>query len=250
MKKLLILLIALGVLLGVFSKEVTLMAEAYLGQTTTHTVQKGESLSEIAYQYYGNAYLWRELSLVNMAPDPDLILPGEEITIPSRDVIYRLNKAKTISTVKDLVVVDETVANRSPQNDRDSHLTMEEPAEQPALQEDEFTSDENTPITLEPVEETEAGAEEAGFPWIWLIAAVLLIGGLIGLAFYRRRKQTEIKFEDKPETKPVLRKDSELEQKWDWSDITKSEEVESDNGKNRNKKRNRNHKEKEPIELG
>ena len=82
MKKLFMLFIGLGILLGVFSKEVTLMAEVYLGEATTHKVQKGESLSKIAYKYYGNAYLWRELSLVNMAPNPDLILPGQKIVLP------------------------------------------------------------------------------------------------------------------------------------------------------------------------
>lgn len=252
MKKLFALFIGLGIILGIFSKEVSLMAEAYLGNSTTHTVKKGESLSLIAKQYYGDPYLWKELSLVNMAPNPDLILPGEQITIPSAETIHKLNEAKTISTVKDLVVVEETALNKSPEPEKDSQLTMNS-QEQPNSPDSETTEDEVIPLTIVEEDISAAESEAAGFPWIWLIAAVFLIGGLIGLAMYRRRQNIDsANPNDVQETKPVLVVDSELESKskWDWSEIDKSADEEHHQKRHLRKKERNKKKEETPIEIG
>lgn len=53
-------------------------------QTKTYTVQKGDSLSKIAKQEYGDANQWRRIYDANrdLIKDPDLIHPGWTLTIP------------------------------------------------------------------------------------------------------------------------------------------------------------------------
>lgn len=54
-------------------------------QKKTHIVQKGESLSLIAKQYYGDVHKWKELYEANKAvvgANPDLVQPGMELVIP------------------------------------------------------------------------------------------------------------------------------------------------------------------------
>jgi nucleoid-associated protein YgaU len=49
-------------------------------------VQKGDSLSKIAKQFYGNAGEWRKIFEANRdrIKDPDLIQPGWHLTIPAK----------------------------------------------------------------------------------------------------------------------------------------------------------------------
>jgi len=50
----------------------------------TYTVKKGDSLSKIAKQFYGDAGKWKAIHSANSEkiPNPDLIHPGLELTIP------------------------------------------------------------------------------------------------------------------------------------------------------------------------
>ena len=50
----------------------------------TYTVKKGDSLSKIAKQVYGDAGKWKEIHMANSdkISNPDLIYPGQELTIP------------------------------------------------------------------------------------------------------------------------------------------------------------------------
>lgn len=50
----------------------------------THTVVKGDTLSKIAKQYYGNANRWQPIFEANrhVLKDPDRIYPGQVLTIP------------------------------------------------------------------------------------------------------------------------------------------------------------------------
>lgn len=50
----------------------------------TYTVKKGDSLSKIAKQVYGDAGKWKAIHAANSEkiPNPDLIHPGLELTIP------------------------------------------------------------------------------------------------------------------------------------------------------------------------
>ena len=51
---------------------------------TTYTVKKGDSLSKIAKQFYGDAGKWKKIHAANAEkiPNPDLIHPGLQLTIP------------------------------------------------------------------------------------------------------------------------------------------------------------------------
>ncbi|HKT61684.1 MAG TPA: LysM peptidoglycan-binding domain-containing protein [Gemmatimonadales bacterium] len=50
----------------------------------SYTVVKGDSLSKIAKQFYGNASQWKKIYEANKdtIKNPDLIYPGQTITIP------------------------------------------------------------------------------------------------------------------------------------------------------------------------
>ena len=50
----------------------------------TYTVKKGDNLSKIAKQFYGDAAKWKKIHAANAdkIPNPDLIHPGLQLTIP------------------------------------------------------------------------------------------------------------------------------------------------------------------------
>lgn len=54
--------------------------------TKTYTVVAGDSLSAIARREYGDANEWRRIYEANkhLIKNPDLIYPGQELTIPRR----------------------------------------------------------------------------------------------------------------------------------------------------------------------
>ena len=51
----------------------------------SYTVKSGDTLSKIAKQMYGDASQWKKIHEANRAkiPNPDLIHPGDELTIPA-----------------------------------------------------------------------------------------------------------------------------------------------------------------------
>ena len=51
-----------------------------------YEVQSGDSLSKIAKHVYGDAKRWKEIWEMNKAaiPNPDLIHPGQQLTMPPR----------------------------------------------------------------------------------------------------------------------------------------------------------------------
>lgn len=50
----------------------------------TYTVKQGDSLSKIAKHFYGDAGKWKKIHAANAdkIPNPDLIHPGLQLTIP------------------------------------------------------------------------------------------------------------------------------------------------------------------------
>lgn len=64
-----------------------LMADIKVANTSyyaKHTVQKGESLSKIAKQYYGDVMGYKRIFAANtdILKDPNMIYPDQELTIP------------------------------------------------------------------------------------------------------------------------------------------------------------------------
>lgn len=76
---------------------------AFTEEPTFHPVIQGEYLSKISLRYYGTAKYWRELALINRAPNSDRVFPGERIFIPSQQVIQALHEARSSSKVNRLV---------------------------------------------------------------------------------------------------------------------------------------------------
>ncbi len=74
-----------------------------LEQPTIHQIQEGEWLSKVAIEYYGDASYWRELGLINRAPDGNRVYPGEQIIVPSFEVVEQIRKTRRLSTVNELV---------------------------------------------------------------------------------------------------------------------------------------------------
>ena len=60
---------------------------AVVQQVATHTVVVGDTLWDLAQQYYGDPFDWRRIWEANRADvaDPNLILPGQVLTIPGRE---------------------------------------------------------------------------------------------------------------------------------------------------------------------
>ena len=60
-------------------------ASAAAAGTQSYTVQSGDSLSKIAKHFYGDAAQWKKIHEANRdtVPNPDLIHPGQQLTIPS-----------------------------------------------------------------------------------------------------------------------------------------------------------------------
>ena len=54
------------------------------GQSQTYVVVAGDSLSKIAKRHYGDANKWNRIYEANrdLIKDPDLIHPGQKLTIP------------------------------------------------------------------------------------------------------------------------------------------------------------------------
>lgn len=51
-------------------------------EATTYTVQEGDWLSKIAGRAYGDIFTYQKLAQVNNISNPDLIFPGQVLTIP------------------------------------------------------------------------------------------------------------------------------------------------------------------------
>ncbi|HLQ24809.1 MAG TPA: LysM peptidoglycan-binding domain-containing protein, partial [Acidiferrobacterales bacterium] len=52
---------------------------------TSHTVQRGDNLSNIAKEVYGDPNLWPAIAAANGITNPDQIRPGQELVLPAQD---------------------------------------------------------------------------------------------------------------------------------------------------------------------
>lgn len=61
--------------------------EASVGNVRSHTVEKGDTLSQISKQVYGSAKHWKAIFDANrdQLDNPDLIHPGQTLRIPDLD---------------------------------------------------------------------------------------------------------------------------------------------------------------------
>ena len=196
MKKLfLTLFFAAGIFMIGSQTELLFGKRLFLDEPRVHKIQKGEYLSKLAQQYYDDPQRWRELALINRAPNPNHVEVGEEILVPAANVAIEINRARTITQVNALVSGQQKLAVR------ESSPSMTNGA-QPATPSSEVATgtgaqESPAPLVTEPapiIEETPAPvANENSFPWFWIALGVAILAIVGGLVIYRRRQLAEQK---------------------------------------------------------
>ena len=79
--------LVVGNTMGIAMVDDQMDVEEQVPEAQFHTVAKGDTLGEIAKQYYGNAMKYPEIFEANkpMLKDPDRIYPGQVLRIPTLD---------------------------------------------------------------------------------------------------------------------------------------------------------------------
>lgn len=154
----------------------------FLNAPTVHKIETGEYLSKISQRYYGTAKYWQELALINRAPNSDLVFPGEDIFIPSKEVVEQLHRARSISKVNQLMNDEEqTYANLNAPKKPNPEVT--EPVPEVAG----TSSDSVSAASLIPVsgESSEEKASNGLFLLLGLGIAIVVVG-VIAFIVYRK----------------------------------------------------------------
>ncbi len=225
----------------------------FLDEPRIHVIQDGEFLSKIAQMYYGRASYWRVLALINRAPNPDRIYPGEQIILPDQQSVARLARARRLSEVNALTAEQEQLAKLESddeliqfQTGRSPNLAQNEPAPLPVEEKAsppapaaatpvkaESPAQLNPPAAAEPLPQTEtkppASAQQPrqkrSLMWPLIIVAVLLLGGGY---FWFLRRSGERGFEEEEESSvwETLDRSGEAEAAEDAEAETQSEKKE------------------------
>lgn len=185
------LFLAGGFFLMLSHGEVLWSKRKFLDEPRVHKVQKGESLSKLAKQYYGSPKRWRELALVNRAPKPGHLQVGEEILVPSASVINELRRSRTITRVNTLIGEQQKAAMAKAAEVTSQAVPSQavQPQAPTARVETPTTKAEDHGIVPETVPETiTTPAGGSAFPWFWLALGVMIIAGAAGFLWYRRRQ--------------------------------------------------------------
>jgi len=199
MKKTLVILFVVLLLLviGYAHDQFAWCKKLIFGEPTTHTIQKGEYLSEIAKKYYGRADYWRELALVNRSPNCDLIFPGEEIVIPSLNVIKEIRKTRWLSKVNAYMKNEEDIIARLNRGEEPvlAETTTETTPEMTAKT--ETTPEPNPIVTSTEQEQLPAETEEvevqsaSSLGLILGVIAVIFVASLVTFLIIRRKKRSQ-----------------------------------------------------------
>lgn len=167
-----------------------------LEEPTTHEIREGDWLSKIAIEYYGEASYWRELALINRAPDGDLIFPGEKIIVPEFEAIQQVRQSRSLSQVNEVVDHQELIlAGRVAERPQP---VAKRPDPAPANQQVEPETASPETAVEEPAGSTdyeygEATADDATFstPMVTALVILLVIMAVGGFLYWRHRKRQE-----------------------------------------------------------
>ncbi len=193
MKKLFLCLFLTAAIFAVWSHGETLFGKLLLlEEPRIHKVEKGEYLSKLAQQYYGDPQRWRELALVNRAPNPNHLEVGEEVLVPAANVVAELARAQTLTRVNELTRAQQQIATRAPSPQTPQVTTPTATSPEPVLEAPPQSPAQSAPV-VEPLPAPLTPVEpERGFPWIGLIVCVLLVALVaVGFVLYRNSKARE-----------------------------------------------------------
>jgi len=190
MKKIfLTIFFAAGIFVLWSHSEIVLSNRLYLDEPQVHKIEKGEYLSLLAKKYYGDPQRWRELALINRAPNPDHVEVGEEILVPASNKVAEISRARTLTQVNTLVGDQEKFAVRVPS----VPMTDVAPATPTSTSAPQITGNgtleprDTAPVVDEPV----SPGEKTAFPWIWLGIGAAVIALMIGFVMFRRRQSVD-----------------------------------------------------------
>lgn len=188
MKKIFMMLLITLVVIGMTSDVFVYATKLLFGDPQSHIIQKGEYFSKIAQHYYGNADYWRELALINRAPNSDLVFPGEEIIIPRLEVLKQIRRTNHLSEVNMFVRGEEDILARLSQKDDQQFAAIETQEEQSVEPVAEVTEPEEV-ITqeVEPVAEP----QQSSLTFILLVIGIVFIVALASFLLIRRKKKAE-----------------------------------------------------------
>jgi hypothetical protein len=206
MKRVLVFLIVLfAAVLGIFSQDQLLWCtRLFTNEPRIHTIQKGQSLSKLSEQYYGTPDYWKELALINRAPNPNKVYPGEDVIIPSQEAVAKIRNTKHLSRVNGIVTGQENWISqnmtKSVSKLADKVESLKPIGSQPAIQ--------PAPAPASRVEDMQGAAaepalkqevqdppppQESSVPFILvLIAGVLVISSIAARIIQHRKKKAQI----------------------------------------------------------
>ncbi|MCU0644339.1 MAG: LysM peptidoglycan-binding domain-containing protein [bacterium] len=199
MKKTLIILFVISLLIAGYSYDKFAWCKKLItGEPTTHVIQKGESFSKIAKQYYGNKTYWRELALINRSPNSDLVFPGEAIVIPSLNTIKEIRRTRWMTKVNTFMQGEQDILARLNQSGEPTLAATPQTPMPDSKPEINVTSPANESVTITDEAEQMAVANEdvkaqssSSLGLILGIIAVLIIASLVAYMLIRRRKRSE-----------------------------------------------------------
>jgi len=189
MKKMfLTLFFAAGIFVVLSQSEIVLSNRLLLDEPQVHKIQKGEYLSKLAERYYGDPQRWRELALINRAPNADHVEIGEEILVPAANKVAEISRARTLTEVNGVVRDQQSLAERQPSAPMTDVVPTTPSPSEPTSPVMDGTIE---PRYSEPYIEEPLPAGEPGFPWLWLGIGAAVIAVVIGFIMFRRRQSEQ-----------------------------------------------------------
>ncbi len=150
---------------------------------TLREVREGDWLSKIATEYYNDPSYWKELALINRAPNGNMLFPGEKVIVPASRTIQEIRAASSFSRVNEMVEQQRAIligeinpATASSNFERDNSNESVETNQGYAT--DESFADDY--VVVEPT---------SAFNY-WLLAGVIVLTAVFagGVYYYIRKK--------------------------------------------------------------
>ncbi|MFZ5517408.1 MAG: LysM peptidoglycan-binding domain-containing protein [Candidatus Zhuqueibacterota bacterium] len=186
MKKIIFVLVVLLLVIGYTHDQFLWCKKLFSNDPQTHTIQKGEYLSAIAKKYYGDPDYWRELALINRAPNSNLVFPGEEVIVPRLSVIKEIRRTRYMSKVNAFIQDETNILARLDRHDIEETYFAESRAD--TIQ---TTAAAAQIPAIEPAAAPEPETKSAASFYIYGGIAVLFLATLLAFRAYRSKRRSE-----------------------------------------------------------